>query len=145
MQLVNKSTLKPITIAAFKELHSNISFPAILSNDILEPYGYAVVELDVNPTVLPNEKLIFTGECYELDTKYYLRYEKVEMSDDDINALCSDIRQLRDQLLKESDWTQGKDIPDSISQGWQPYRQALRDITKQDWFPFSINWPEKPE
>lgn len=50
----------------------------------------------------------------------------------------------RNKLLAESDWTQGKDIPNSISTAWAPYRQALRDITSQEGFPTTINWPQKP-
>ena len=56
------------------------------------------------------------------------------------------IRRHRDRLLAESDWTQGKDIPDEVSALWATYRQALRDITLQPEFPLGeIVWPQKPE
>lgn len=57
----------------------------------------------------------------------------------------SDILQLRDMLLKNSDWTQAKDIPDAVSSKYATYRQALRDVPQQSGFPQNIVWPVKPE
>jgi hypothetical protein len=54
------------------------------------------------------------------------------------------MRQQRTQMLKDSDWTQGKDIPDNISNAWAAHRQALRDITTQAGFPWTIDWPAQP-
>lgn len=54
------------------------------------------------------------------------------------------IRSQRISLLAASDWTQGKDIPDTISQPWAVYRQQLRDITDQAGFPDTVTWPTKP-
>ena len=53
------------------------------------------------------------------------------------------VRTQRTQLLKDSDWTQ---IADSTAdkQAWATYRQALRDITTQAGFPWTITWPVKP-
>lgn len=55
------------------------------------------------------------------------------------------VRSQRDQLLKESDWTQGKDISESISTPWAAYRQELRDVPTQEGFPWTITWPTQPE
>lgn len=55
------------------------------------------------------------------------------------------VRMKRDMLLQQSDWTQGKDVPDSISSAWAPYRQALRDISSQQGFPNTVTWPTQPE
>ena len=53
------------------------------------------------------------------------------------------MRVYRNQLLKESDWTQGDDVPDTIKLPYQTYRKALRDIgdaaTTAD-----VVWPTKP-
>lgn len=63
-----------------------------------------------------------------------------------INNRCAGavVRAKRNLLLSESDWTQGKDIPDSISSKWTTYRQALRDITSQEGFPNNVQWPQMP-
>lgn len=55
------------------------------------------------------------------------------------------VRMKRTLLLQQSDWTQGKDVPDSISSAWASYRQALRDITSQQGFPNTVTWPTQPE
>ena len=54
-----------------------------------------------------------------------------------------DARSHRDALLAASDWTQVADAP--VDQAaWATYRQELRDITAQDGFPESIDWPAAP-
>jgi hypothetical protein len=53
------------------------------------------------------------------------------------------VRNSRTQMLKDSDWTQ---IADSTADkdAWATYRQALRDITAQTGFPWTIDWPTQP-
>ena len=53
------------------------------------------------------------------------------------------IRQQRNQKLTESDWTQVADAPVD-KQVWATYRQALRDVTTQTGFPWTITWPDAP-
>jgi len=56
---------------------------------------------------------------------------------------AASIRNQRTQLLKDSDWTQ---IADSTADkaAWATHRQALRDITAQAGFPWTIEWPTQP-
>jgi hypothetical protein len=53
------------------------------------------------------------------------------------------VRQSRNDKLKECDWTQ---IADSTAdkQVWATYRQALRDVTAQQGFPWTVEWPVAP-
>ena len=53
------------------------------------------------------------------------------------------IRSTRTEKLKDSDWTQ---IADSTADkaAWATYRQALRDITAQAGFPWTVTWPDAP-
>jgi len=55
-----------------------------------------------------------------------------------------DIREQRDWLLNECDWTQAKDISLSNDADWKTYRQALRDIPTQSSFPTNVTFPTKP-
>jgi hypothetical protein len=55
------------------------------------------------------------------------------------------VRSERDRLIAETDWTQGKDIADSVSAKYTTYRQALRDVPTQTGFPWDVQWPTKPE
>ena len=59
------------------------------------------------------------------------------------DAKAAAIRSERNILLQQSDWTQ---LPDSMAdaQAWAEYRQLLRDITSQEGFPWSVQWPERP-
>ena len=53
------------------------------------------------------------------------------------------VRAPRTEKLEDCDWTQ---IADSTADktAWATYRQALRDITGQAGFPWTITWPETP-
>ena len=55
---------------------------------------------------------------------------------------------LRTKLLVESDFadlpvTQAR-LSDAEKTAWATYRQALRDITNQQAYPWDISWPVKP-
>lgn len=57
------------------------------------------------------------------------------------------VRLVRDRLLSDCDYYVMPDYP-SAEEGLaevKAYRQALRDITKQEGFPTEVVWPEKPE
>jgi hypothetical protein len=60
--------------------------------------------------------------------------------------LTDRMRQERDALLAQSDWTQMSDSPlsDSKKQEWASYRQAMRDFPS-DWVPSdTANFPDQP-
>ena len=56
---------------------------------------------------------------------------------------AKNVRQTRNDKLKECDWTQ---LADSTAdkQAWATYRQALRDVPNQVGFPWTVDWPENP-
>ncbi len=54
------------------------------------------------------------------------------------------VREIRNQRLKDTDWTQVADAPVDKA-AWAAYRQALRDITAQTGFPWEVQWPAQPE
>lgn len=59
------------------------------------------------------------------------------------------LREMRDCLLKESDWTQMPDCPlsEEIKNDWRIWRQAMRDITSTVSYPLenTIQLPVTPE
>ena len=61
-----------------------------------------------------------------------------------MRMLAEEFRAKRDALLAASDWTQLKDVPVEVSEQWQEYRQALRDLPQQEGFPFQVVFPNKP-
>lgn len=61
---------------------------------------------------------------------------------------AKEVREKRDALLKQSDIEMMNDrlekMTDESAQEWKDYRQALRDITEQEGFPFEVVFPEMP-
>jgi hypothetical protein len=53
------------------------------------------------------------------------------------------VRDSRKTKLSECDWTQVADAPVDKTT-WATYRQALRDVTTQSGFPWTIDWPVAP-
>jgi len=56
----------------------------------------------------------------------------------------NEIRQKRNALLFLTDYTQVEDYSGNNKEEWRTYRQLLRDITIQENFPNSVQWPEPP-
>ena len=56
---------------------------------------------------------------------------------------AKNVRATRDAKLSECDWTQVADAPVDKAV-WATYRQALRDITAQSGFPWTVEWPDAP-
>ena len=63
------------------------------------------------------------------------------------------LRKERDRLLKETDWTQGYDVPVGIKTNYITYRQKLRDLpststpiidTSSPTGITSVSWPTEP-
>lgn len=63
-----------------------------------------------------------------------------------MNQRFTILRQTRNQLLTESDWTQVADTPLSQEQRekWCAYRQALRDLPGNTTDLDNVVWPESP-
>ena len=54
------------------------------------------------------------------------------------------LREKRNLLLVETDWSRGDDVPDSLRNKYTEYRQKLRDITKTYNSIEDVTWPTKP-
>lgn len=82
-------------------------------------------------------------ENYELELK---EGESLELA---IVETSAQVREMRDQFLRESDPIVFKAVEgnSSVSTQWSTYRQALRDLPSHDDFPFltESDWPTSPE
>jgi len=85
---------------------------------------------------------VFTDTTVEGVTTTALEHETTYKSTKDAEQAKS-VRATRTEKLKDCDWTQ---IADSTADktAWATYRQALRDITGQAGFPWTITWPNDP-
>lgn len=138
----------PYSIDDLKKDNPNTSFPEILSKELLEQYKVYIVE-PVSHGDNYTKNYIETIPVL-INESYYQSWQTVEATQEEIDFRLDNqwdyIRQVRNQYLLESDWTQLEDAPFNESKRgeWIQYRQALRDITKQS-DPFNIVWPVKPQ
>lgn len=68
-----------------------------------------------------------------------------QAADAHAEGLLNQLRAKRDELLAETDWVAGSDVPQTLKDKWMPYRQALRDITNTYQSLETAVFPTKPE
>ena len=105
--------------------------------------------IEVPDPVRPDDRLFTSIE--NLDGSY----TATARTSDDIAAYdaakdaeqAKNIRQTRDDKLKECDWIVIKNLElnANIPGVWEVYRQALRDVPNQSGFPWTITWPVEPQ
>ena len=86
--------------------------------------------------------------------KKMVNNQLVDLTDEDVLALeiahseylndilPIDVRNKRNSLLSDTDWMALSD--NTMTTEMAAYRQALRDVTEQEGFPYSVTWPTKP-
>lgn len=104
----------------------------------LEAYGLYPI-LGDEPSHTDRERI--AGPQYVFDGAQVNRVFTVEAIPDE--EVAGQVRAERNGLLTATDWTQVADAPVDKA-AWATYRQALRDITAQDGFPWTVQWPEMP-
>ena len=145
LRIIDETINYPYTIKELREAYPNVSLPAELSDEMLADWDVYVV----TPTTMPNDytKNITEGTPVLTNGVYYQNWIQINASESEINYRLEnqweEIRLIRNELLKESDWTQLSDVSQTIKDLWIVYRQELRNITNQE-NPFNIEWPVKP-
>lgn len=99
-----------------------------------KPFGFSNAPESADDLVVDEDKLYLDAYSIVEGKLIYNDSYKAEF----------EVRLRRDALLANTDWTQARDIPDETAVKWQPYRQALRDVTDQAGFPDNITWPSEP-
>ena len=137
----------PYSIGQLRKDHSNVSFPKNLSSTTLDAFNVVEVQAVTPPTVTHLQVWHETTPVLE-NGVWKQSYTVSDVSAEDLASRTEgkkeELRNQRNQLLKDSDWTQVADSPVD-SQAWAVYRQSLRDIPQQEGFPWSVNFPEQPE
>lgn len=132
---VEFQTLESIRCMTFR------GFSEDTTEDDLISIGFIPVEKPEGSQPLGTILVINRTEPGDYSALWMNYVEYTELLDD--ARYDSIIRNTRNALLKESDWTQINDAPVD-KQAWAEYRQLLRDITQQEGFPRNISWPIKP-
>ena len=114
--------------------------------EVLDALGADVVF--EGPQAQPTRyQVAFADGVEQIEGKWYTKYSVTNMDADAITAKdeeqAKSVRASRTEKLKDSDWTQVADAPVD-KEAWATYRQALRDVTGQEGFPWTITWPKQP-
>jgi len=145
LRIIDETINYPYTIKELRQAYPNVSLPAELSDEALNEWDIYVVT--PNPMPTDYTKNIIEGTPILTDGVYYQNWIQTDASQSEIDYRLENqwfvVREIRNELLKECDWTQLSDISQTIKELWGTYRQQLREITNQS-NPFNIEWPIKP-
>lgn len=130
----------PYTISDLRKENPKTSFPAEISQEVLNKYNVFIVE--------EHERPFCDGNLYKIESElvssrrggFVQKHTLVPLPE---SHAAGRMRVKRNRMLSDTDWAAGSDV--TMSDEMRSYRQALRDITKQDGFPYSISWPEISE
>jgi hypothetical protein len=145
LRIIDETINYPYSITQLRAAYPNVSLPAELSDEALNEWDMYVV----TPTPMPNDytKNITEGTPVLTNGVYYQNWIQTNASQSEIDYRLENqwffVRETRNQLLAECDWTQLSDVSQTIKDLWTVYRQELRNITNQQ-NPFNIEWPVKP-
>lgn len=105
---------------------------------------YRIDEGQVNEVYTGSTVQVLATEVVE--TKQW-RAKNQEEKDRDLEDKKVMVRRERTQRLVDCDWVVIKSLESGqpVSADWLAYRQALRDVTNQAGFPFSVVWPLSPD
>lgn len=135
-----------ITVADHRVLFPDTSFTdAGPTPDFMEQHGCYPVTVWRDHDAA-TQKLVEVQPYLENGWVHIVAVEDLTQQELQVNSnhQAGKLRNQRDNMLAQCDWTQGKDIPDAVSAPWAVYRQALRDVTDQPGFPETITWPQPP-
>ena len=130
----------PYNIGDFRKDNPTVSFPAIITDDMLSIYGvYRVHESAIPEIDRFTENLRFKNLPEKINNVWILECVVEKKSQEEAE---SSIRQERDRLLQETDWMALSD--NKLTPEWAAYRSALRNLPQSPNFPWNVTWPTKP-
>lgn len=153
-----------VTEQEFRAMFPNTGFPVQLTEAIINDFGGDVVFEGPQATGGDQYQYSQYAGVEQVDGKWYTKYilgpvfTDTTAEDGTVTTAAENeaaykamkdaeqakaIRQQRGEKLKETDWTQVADAPVDKAL-WAAYRQALRDVTTQEGFPWTVTWPVEP-
>jgi hypothetical protein len=149
----------------FRRLHEGLGLPKLLTEEVINEWGADIVFEGPQASGGTVYQFSMLSGVREIEGKWYTNYilgpvftDRAAEGDQPAQTAAeqetayramkdaeqaASVRTSRTQKLKDCDWTQ---IADSTADktAWATYRQALRDITSQAGFPWTMTWPESP-
>ena len=111
---------------------------------VLNSLGIYVIRNEI-PTFNRDSHRIEFADVVKEGNEYVRKFSIVKLNP---KFAASRIRIRRDNLLRQSDVKALTDYPhvsEDMKNRWFKYRQALRDLTEQEEFPFNVKWPTEPD
>jgi hypothetical protein len=148
LRIIDGEITYPYTIKQLYSDEKNVSFKSGMTKSDFEEWG--VYEVSVTPKPTDYTKNVEEGTPILVSGSYQQVWNETDKTESEISSSIElkwlEIREQRNILLSETDWTQFQDSPITGSKltEYQTYRQELRDITNND-NPFTLVWPTQPE
>jgi|DEB0MinimDraft_6_1074348.scaffolds.fasta_scaffold39372_2 hypothetical protein len=151
---LNNGVPEKYTIGQLRKDNPNVSFPKSISVETLAEYNVYAAVVEDQPTFnAVTQDCVMQGLPIQIDGVWTYSWEVINRTADEIenknNFMASEVRDERNQKLKETDWIVIKSAETGVALAteWATYRQALRDITTHSNFPnlTETDWPTKPE
>ena len=140
--IIEGTTVK--NTGTIQQLFPNTSFSINGPNtDFLTANNVVELVENLNYSV-PTQKLstvdayVDSGKAYTVKVESTTTDEQTELT----NKKWIEIREIRNQILKETDWRASTDL--TLSDDWKNYRNELRQIPQTQTDPFNITWPSSP-
>ena len=145
--LIENGSVKqyPYGLWQLKASNPRTSFPEQANDEMLASYGVERVFFSTRPEITDAQVLeegtpVFTdGRWTQVWVVRDFSAEEIQQRND---AQAAQVRAERNSLLTATDWRFRSDM--NPSQDWKDYCQALRDITEQAGFPWTVQWPTQP-
>jgi hypothetical protein len=136
----NEVVVYPYNINRLYKENPNVSFPAKISEEILNNYNIYSITKASAPSHDNSIQQVIQADPTLVDGVWTQTWTVTSLP---TTTAEDNIRSDRDGRLKETDYYALSDTP-SMTTEMSTYRQALRDITSQSGFPFNVTWPTKP-
>ena len=136
----------PYTIGQLRKDHRNVSFPKVMSDEVLAQFNM----VRVTPTERPADDHTknFTVTAAQVNGAWVEKWVSTSATQDEITERTTNkaaqVRAERDAMLAATDYTQLADAPGDAT-AWATYREALRNLPTRSGFPWTMTWPTKPE
>ena len=139
-----RSTGEVLSDQEFRRRHKNTSFSRLLDENLLDAFDTDIVFEGPQKQGPPPYSYTYRDGVEKIGDKWYTKYTIGQRDKEPIDKkYAENIRIRRDILIKESDWRAVSDR--ELESEWKEYRQALRDISKQEGFPHDVKWPVDPD
>ena len=135
----------PYSLGQLRKDNPHTSFPRQPSLDGLAEFNmYPVTE--VTPTLADGEKLVKTWTPTLVSGEWILPHQAVAKTVEDLatesEVAWANLRDQRNTLLAETDWTASTDV--TMTAEMTEYRKLLRDLPSNTADVFNPVYPEKP-